>query len=290
MKLYDIIEIIKLTEQRGQELLIDALVMGIEIGRGNISDFNDLKSVVEQLKNLKQKIDNSLFSPFIRDDIYDRIINEKENLADVLQSFQNSLRRISQQNIQNGVCQVCNKYVHGQDKMKTIQWECNHLFHQQCVLPNLIIQNQTSPKYQCPICENQTPKDEIMNQLQNNKQQVVSCCPTPACRKKFVFQGQEIYRCQNCKKKYCLRCFSQSHGINKCQTSDNIEFKNGDNYKECPNCKKWIKTSQVDSTIQCYKCNKTVCLGCNDSKCSSCCQKKEKFFSSFLSKFSTKQQ
>ena len=47
MKLYDIIEIIKLTEQRGQELLIDALVIGIEIGRGNISDFNDLKNVVE---------------------------------------------------------------------------------------------------------------------------------------------------------------------------------------------------------------------------------------------------
>ncbi|CAD8089831.1 unnamed protein product [Paramecium primaurelia] len=286
MKLYDIIEIIKLTEQRGQELLIDALVIGIEIGRGNISDFNDLKSVVEQLKNIKQKIDNSLFSPFIRDNIYDRIINQKEILADVLQSVQNSLRRFSQQNVKNEVCQVCNQQVHKQDRMKIIQMQCNHLFHQQCVLPSLTIQNEIFQAYQCPLCETQTLKDEILNQLQNNSQQVVSCCPTPQCRKKFVFQGQEIYRCQNCKKKYCLRCFSQQHEINKCQINNNNQFKNGDNYKECPHCKKWIKTFQFEGTIKCTKCNKGICLGCNDSKCS--CQENKGIFQSIKSRFSIK--
>lgn len=55
--------------------MLDVLVIGIEIGRGNISDYNDLKSIMDELKNLNKKVDNSLFSPFIRDKIYNRVLN-----------------------------------------------------------------------------------------------------------------------------------------------------------------------------------------------------------------------
>lgn len=38
MNIYTIIEIIKHTEQRGVELLLDTLIIGIEIGRRNIEN------------------------------------------------------------------------------------------------------------------------------------------------------------------------------------------------------------------------------------------------------------
>ncbi|CAD8119356.1 unnamed protein product [Paramecium sonneborni] len=272
MKLYDIIEIIKHTEQKGQELLVDALILGIEIGRRNISNINDIKGLVEQLKNLKLKIDSNLLTPYIRDDIYDRILNQQEYLIDVLQSFQNTFRKLSQQIVQCEHCQICNKYVDKNNRIKTIQMHCNHLFHKQCVLPILTCENEIFHTYKCPICETQTISDEIVNQLQENTQVQTSCCPTPSCKNVFLFQGQEIYRCSNCKKKYCLRCLSEQHEINKCQTRNkNIQFQLGDNYKECPACKQWTKTkSQLEGIINCSGCNKKICFGCEDSKCTFC--------------------
>lgn len=74
MNIYDIIELVKLTEQRGQELLIDSLIIGIEIGRSNLT-MREISELALQLKNLKILIDSNVCSPFKRDEIFDNYLN-----------------------------------------------------------------------------------------------------------------------------------------------------------------------------------------------------------------------
>ncbi|CAK58126.1 unnamed protein product (macronuclear) [Paramecium tetraurelia] len=282
MNIYTIVELIKLSEQRGVELLIDALIVGIEMGRRNIENQTQIQKIVELLTLLKRKIDLNIYSPFLRDEIFDRVLNKKEKLEDILYGIQLEFQRQSKIKQQNNICEICSQPVNSQ--MEKFNAQCNHQFHQQCVTPLLthVMENQNS--FRCPLCGHTTLQQDLENKIKDNITFKKSCCPTPQCGKRFSYVGQEIYRCTDCGKRYCLKCQSQSHAINQQNhTVKAVKFEMGDNYKECPKCKLWVKQMNAERILNCQQCKYKFCFGCGDRDGACSCNKVNgAFYNSYM--------
>ncbi|CAD8200103.1 unnamed protein product [Paramecium pentaurelia] len=272
MNIYTIIEIIKHTEQRGIELLLDTLIIGIEIGRRNIENQQQIVELVESLQNLKHQIDFNIVSPFLRDDIFDRVLNKKDKLEDILCMLSKECSTLQKLKQQSNICQICSQYIDNNSDKK-FNAVCSHQFHQQCV-SNILIQGlNINIGFKCPICGYSTFQQDIEYQLKANNNFKTSCCPTPQCNKYFSYIGQEIYRCSECQKKYCLKCQSQNHPINQCKTDiKTAKFEMGDNYKECPKCKLWVKQLDDEKILYC-SCRYTFCFGCGNKEGNCICNK-----------------
>ncbi|CAD8195805.1 unnamed protein product [Paramecium octaurelia] len=263
MNIYTIVDLIKLTEQRGVELLIDAVIFGIEIGRKNIEDQKQILSIVELLAQLKRKIDLNIYSPFLRDQIFDRVLNKNEKLEDILCGYQLEFQRQSKIKQLNNICEICKQPIN--NIMEKFNAQCNHQFHQQCVIPLLIQVMENQNSFKCPLCGFTTLQQDLESQIKDNKTLKLSCCPTPQCSKQFSYLGQEIYRCADCGKRYCLKCQSQSHAINQQNHPGKaVKFEMGDNYKECPKCKQWVKQLNAQKILNCQQCKYKFCFGCGE--------------------------
>ncbi|CAD8107819.1 unnamed protein product [Paramecium primaurelia] len=270
MNIYTIIEFIKLSEQRGIELLIDTLIIGIEIGRKNIENQNQIKLMVEQLTTLKKKIDLNIYQPFLRDEIFDRVLNKNEKLDDILIDLQLEFQRKSKIKQQSNICEICNQPINNLNEKFNAQ--CKHQFHQQCVTP-LIQAIGNNNCFKCPLCGYTTLQQELERQIKDNPNIKRSCCPTPQCTKQFSYLGQEIYRCLECGKRYCLKCQSQGHLVNQCNNSiKTAKFEMGDNYKECPRCKLWVKQINDEKNLHCT-CQYIFCFGCGQKEGTCSCNK-----------------
>ncbi|CAK60715.1 unnamed protein product (macronuclear) [Paramecium tetraurelia] len=285
MNIYTIIEILKHTEQRGVELLIDALIIGIEIGRKNLQNHQKIAQIVGSLSNLKHGIDFSFSSPFLRDEIFDRVLNKNEKLEDILMNVQQQCQEKYQlQQQQTNNCNICSQSIENNSEKKFIA-ACQHQFHKQCV-ENVLAQGfNIRIGFKCPICGQSTFKEDIEYQLKANNNFKTSCCPTPQCKKYFSYIGQEIYRCSECEKKYCLKCQSQNHPINECKTDiKTATFEMGDNYKECPKCKLWVKQLEDEKILYCL-CKYTFCFGCGNKDGNCNCNKDYKILQSLTKGF-----
>ncbi|CAD8202356.1 unnamed protein product [Paramecium octaurelia] len=278
MNIYSIIEIIKHTEQRGVELLIDALIIGIEIGRNNLQNHENIVQIVESLSNLKRDIDLSFSSPFLRDEIFDRVLNRNEKLEEILLSVQKQCQK-QQLKQQTNNCKICSQNIEKNSENK-FNAACQHQFHKQCV-DNVLAQGiNIKIGFICPICGQSTLQEDIEYQFKANKNFKTSCCPTPQCKNQFSYIGQEIYRCSKCEKKFCLKCQSQNHPINQCKADiQTPKFEIGDNYKECPKCQLWVKQLDYEKILHCL-CKYSFCFGCGNKEGSCNCNKDQNILQS----------
>ncbi|CAD8121720.1 unnamed protein product [Paramecium sonneborni] len=262
MNIYNLIEVIKLTEQRGQELLIDALIIGIEIGRNNLKNIQQVESIVESLKKLKCKIDLSILSPFLRNEIFDNVLNQNEKLEESLQNVQLEFQRQSKLKQQSNICQICNEHVDDLNNQK-FNASCKHQFHRICIIHFLNQGLNGEDYFKCPLCGQQTLQQQIEKEIKEQTAFKKSCCPNAFCKTKFLFVGQEIYRCNQCKNRYCLKCQLVNHPINQCKKDrKHTQFEMGDNYKECPKCRScWVKQQDQQKIMKCV-CGHSFCIDC----------------------------
>jgi hypothetical protein len=70
MDYYKVTDLIKRTESKGQELMVDSFIIGVAIGRGELKSEKEIDIAIEQLRNLKNQIDLSNKSPFERDELF----------------------------------------------------------------------------------------------------------------------------------------------------------------------------------------------------------------------------
>ncbi|CAD8148463.1 unnamed protein product [Paramecium pentaurelia] len=92
-QLYDLMSIIKTSGQRGQELMIDSFVIGYLLGKGNLKNKEELQTFVEQLKEIKNQIDQSLQYTSIRDDF---LISNLGNMQFLLKNEKNDDKKQKQ--------------------------------------------------------------------------------------------------------------------------------------------------------------------------------------------------
>ena len=67
---YQATDLIKKTESKGQDLMIDSFILGYMVGAEKLKDMNDLKKVVDNLHEIKIKIEENQISPFTRDETF----------------------------------------------------------------------------------------------------------------------------------------------------------------------------------------------------------------------------
>lgn len=77
-------------------------------------------------------------------------------------------------------------------------------------------------------------------------------CPTPGCSNAFEFDEDIFeFNCIKCRKSYCLKCKTESHSDSTCEQNQEklniseddkkfLEFAQGANFKQCPECKFWV--------------------------------------------------
>ena len=102
-----------------------------------------------------------------------------------------------------------------------------------------------------------------LNHLAENNSEEITYCPTPGCNYMCFYNKNEYHlNCPLCKKSYCLKCKTEWHANKTCQeyqsekskTENDIKFEEyvkGNNFKQCPNCKRWVEKT----------------IGCNHIKC-----------------------
>ncbi|CAK90587.1 unnamed protein product (macronuclear) [Paramecium tetraurelia] len=95
-QIYDLMQIIKTSEQRGQELMIDSFVIGYLFGKGNLKNKEDLEKFIEQLNDLKHKIDIGDQFPTSRDDF---ILNSLGNLIMMIKKRKRNQERVKEKQI-----------------------------------------------------------------------------------------------------------------------------------------------------------------------------------------------
>lgn len=114
--------------------------------------------------------------------------------------------------------------------------------------------------------ENTTTQDLI-----ETEKNIYSCCPTPDCKYSFVhLEGDDPhFRCEICRKHYCLNCKCEYHHKMTCLQYKKkhindvlfMKFVTGANYKQCLKCKAWIERTEGCPHMTC-KCGFEFCYQC----------------------------
>lgn len=116
-------------------------------------------------------------------------------------------------------------------------------------------------------------EERSLNNLIEKEPDIFSCCPTPGCGYIFVFDIQEDphFRCEKCRKHYCLKCKCEYHKNLTCiQYTRNrvtnpdeifIQFAMGKKFKQCPGCKRWIEKNEGCLHMKCL-CGFDFCYEC----------------------------
>ena len=104
----------------------------------------------------------------------------------------------------------------------------------------------------------------------------MSWCPTANCKFAFFFDENSgsngDFRCQSCKKHYCLTCMVPFHTGMSCATfmaqrkyDENedkfLKFVKGSKFKQCPKCKIWVQKTHGCDHMHC-PCGKHFCYRC----------------------------
>eukprot|EP01080_Neovahlkampfia_damariscottae_P001673 gene1673-442_t len=141
---------------------------------------------------------------------------------------------------------------------------------------------------QIPIIKKIINDDKLFMEFENTTTQdlieteknIYSCCPTPDCKYSFVhLEGDDPhFRCEICRKHYCLNCKSEYHHRMTCLQYKKkhindvlfIKFVTGANYKQCLKCKAWIERTEGCPHMTC-KCGFEFCYACGKSYESCAC-------------------
>ncbi|KAL6067205.1 X-linked retinitis pigmentosa GTPase regulator isoform X1 [Balamuthia mandrillaris] len=132
-----------------------------------------------------------------------------------------------------------------------------------------------------------------LSAMVEKNQDMYSCCPTPGCSYVFVWmKGDDPhFRCEKCRKHYCLSCKTEWHKELSClqmrrsaewallnMKADALfeELVTGRKYKQCPECRFWVGKSVGCNSMSC-RCGTHFCYACGSSSCDgySCPQQNE---------------
>ena len=112
-----------------------------------------------------------------------------------------------------------------------------------------------------------------LNHLAENNSEEVTFCPTAGCNYMCFYDKNEYHlNCPLCKKSYCLKCRTEWHLNKTCQEyqsekyvkENDIKFEEyvkGNNFKQCPNCKRWVEKTYGCNHITC-RCGTHFCYRC----------------------------
>lgn len=173
-----------------------------------------------------------------------------------------------------------------------IPLECQHEFCQICVSKYLTSKiTEKSFPIQCPCCKKEISVSDIELNLDvkivnlfhqfsleyfiETNQKSYSCCPTPNCGYLFFFnQGDSTdFKCEKCKKRYCLKCKVDYHIGSTCEQyeqwaienglADELfsDFLSGSKFKKCPGCNRFVEKSFGCNHMTC-RCKTEFCYLC----------------------------
>ncbi|CAD8046000.1 unnamed protein product [Paramecium primaurelia] len=113
---------IQQSQSKGQELVIDHFLIGYLIGRGEINSIEDIKNLIQQLKEINEQMDEGKISSFSRD----YFINQKLMLPGIFSQdsqllVQQQKEEINDQIIQDDYQQNTHKYDDQQKKEQNKQ-------------------------------------------------------------------------------------------------------------------------------------------------------------------------
>ena len=185
-----------------------------------------------------------------------------------------------------------------QNEIVNPKLECNNYIHGKC-FSNYIEEELNNNRFpiRCPICQNNkrheinyktildclllNDKDNLalkletisLNHLAENNSEEVTFCPTAGCNYMCFYDKNEYHlNCPLCKKSYCLKCRTEWHLNKTCQEyqseksvkENDIKFEEyvkGNNFKQCPNCKRWVEKTYGCNHITC-RCGTHFCYRC----------------------------
>ncbi|CAD8188462.1 unnamed protein product [Paramecium octaurelia] len=272
MKISSLIEEIIETGSQGKELIKDAFIIGIAWGRQQLRTLEDLQSAIKFILKVNEKIDNSLESPFSKEDKYENFVVDynfalftkpgaiklcqttppqkktQENQQPIKNQKSNSpfYFQGSPQKTQyaqtSKMCQLCNFVIDTKtNDQKAVLLRCSHQFHFLCLSISTFAQGN-----HCPICQEQLEKkypEYIFDQL---PQQLKSSCPQIGCSNSFLYYGQDVFDCSFCKTQWCLKCKKKYHKNQACTFEiDHFEMRLGQKFKYCLNCNKVLFLTEL---------------------------------------------
>ena len=178
--------------------------------------------------------------------------------------------------------------------------ECNNHVHGKCFI-NYIQEELNNNRFpiRCPICQNNNrheinykiildclllnDKDNLamkletlsLNRLVETNPENVTFCPTASCSYMCFYDKNAFHlNCPLCRKSYCLRCKTEWHNFLTCEqyqmeknNSTNEkkfeDFVKGNNFKQCPTCKRWVEKINGCDHITCL-CGTHFCYRCGE--------------------------
>ena len=178
--------------------------------------------------------------------------------------------------------------------------ECKNYIHGICFIEYITEElNNNHFPIKCPFCKDNkrheinykivldilllNNKDNIALKLENislnylveNYPNEITYCPTPGCKYICSYDKNEFNLiCPLCHKSYCLQCKTEWHQNLTCEEyqknkkkeddENDIKFEEyvkGNNFKQCPNCKRWVEKTQGCDHISC-PCGTHFCYNC----------------------------
>ncbi len=208
---------------------------------------------------------------------------------------QNKSDSIPKMEEQKEICDICLEEFNLLDPLN-YYLNCNCIIHAECFIEHVksSVENNTIP-IKCPKCSNEIHDNIIRDALTQIGQQNLiekydkfsmnkyiqehmdeySSCPTPGCDYMFFYQqGDTHFRCELCKKEYCLQCHDDWHRGVTCEQYKSLrdeskldkqflDFVKGAKFKMCPKCKFWVEKNQGCDHMRC-RCGIDFCYVCGE--------------------------
>jgi len=171
---------------------------------------------------------------------------------------------------------------------------CNHNYCRDCIANYFVTElKEKRLPLLCPECRTEVSpydlemlftKDQLdtyqkftLDTMIEKNPQLYSCCPTADCGYVFVWEKGESpdFKCLKCKKRYCLRCKCDYHEKSTCEQyqqwakengrGDDLfqEFIQGQNFKKCPGCLRFVEKESGCNHMTC-RCGQKFCYACGN--------------------------
>jgi len=171
---------------------------------------------------------------------------------------------------------------------------CKHNYCRDCILGYFTTElKEKRLPLLCPECRTEVSpydleilftKDQLdtfqkyaLDTVIEKNPQLYSCCPTADCGYVFVWEKGDSpdFNCMKCKKRYCLRCKCDYHEKSTCEQyqkwakengrGDDLfqEFIQGQNFKQCPGCMRFVEKESGCNHMTC-RCGQKFCYACGN--------------------------
>ena len=233
-------------------------------------------------------------------DLYESNLLRLEKKKSELKNNSKNIKK--DENIKTNTCIFCMESFE-ENGTDNPQLDCKKFVHGKCFIEYISSElNSNHFPIRCPLCINDNrheinfkiildclllnDKNDLALKLENrslnhyalNNTDEVTFCPTPGCSYICFFDKDEFHlKCPLCKKEYCLKCQTEWHQYSTCQEyqaekkekENDVKFDEyikGSNFKQCPNCKRWIEKTTGCNHMVCL-CGNNFCYGCGKNVC-----------------------